>query len=102
MERIFKRWPGKSARISNYVTFKEKSAKREAARRLGAKGKLPRNFKYDDLDIDIGEAIRIEKKLLGKKRAISKHCGGILVFKHNLPKSLINADNQILLDKHEV
>jgi DNA polymerase III subunit alpha len=102
MERIFKRWPGKSARISNYVTFKEKSAKREAARRLGATGRLPRNFKYDDLDIDIGEAIRIEKKLLGKKRAISKHCGGILVFKHNLPKSLINADNQILLDKHEV
>lgn len=102
MNRIFKRWPGKSARISNYVTFKEKSARREAARRLGASGKLPRNFKYSDLDIDLKEAERIEAKLLGKKRAISKHCGGILVFKHQLPKSLINADNQILLDKHEV
>lgn len=102
MQRIFNHWPGKSARISNYVMYREKSAKREAARRLGATGKLPRNFKFEQLDIDAAEAHRIEKKLLGKKRAISKHCGGILVFKHNLPKSLINAENQILLDKHEV
>ena len=69
---------------------------------LGASGKLPRNFKYEDLDIDKEEAMRIEKKLIGKKKAISKHCGGILVFNHKVPKSLINAENQILLDKNEV
>jgi DNA polymerase III alpha subunit len=102
MQRVFDKWPGKSARISNYVTYKEKSARREAARRMGASGKLPRGFKYEDLDIDKEEAMRIERKLLGKKRAISKHCGGVLIFKHNMPKSLINGDNQILLDKHEV
>jgi len=102
MQRIFDKWPGKSARISNYVTYKERSARREAARRLGASGRLPRNFKYEDLDIDKEEAMRIERKLIGKKRAISKHCGGILVFDHKIPKSLINQDNQILLDKHEV
>ena len=102
MQRIFDKWPGKSARISNYVTYKERSARREAARRLGASGRLPRNFKYEDLDIDKEEAMRIERKLIGKKRAISKHCGGILVFDHKVPKSLINADNQILLDKREV
>ena len=102
MQRVFDKWPGKSARISNYVTYKEKSARREAARRMGASGKLPRGFKYEDLDIDKEEAMRIERKLLGKKRAISKHCGGVLIFKHNMPKSLMNADNQILLDKHEV
>ena len=102
MQRIFDKWPGKSARISNYVTYKERGARREAARRLGASGKLPRNFKYEDLDIDKEEAMRIEKKLIGKKKAISKHCGGILVFNHKIPKSLINADNQILLDKNEV
>jgi DNA polymerase III alpha subunit len=102
MQRIFDKWPGKSARISNYVTYKERSARREAARRLGASGRLPRNFKYEDLDIDKEEAMRIERKLIGKKRAISKHCGGILVFDHKVPKSLINADNQILLDKNEV
>ena len=102
MERIFKKWPGKSARISNYVMYKEKSAKREALKRLGVKGNLPRGFKYEDYDVDVAEAKRIEKKLLGKKRCISKHCGGILMFTRQLPKSLFSQDNQILLDKNEV
>lgn len=102
MKRIFKKWPGRTARISNYVKFQSKSAKREAAKRLGAKGRIPRNFKYEDYDIDIKEAKRIEQKLMGKKRCISKHCGGIIMFDRQLPKSLISADNQILLDKYEV
>ncbi len=102
MNRIFKKWPGKSARLSNYVLYKDKSARREAAKRLGVKGNLPRNFKYEDLGIDVKEAKRIENKLKGKKRCISKHCGGILMFTRQLPKSLISQDNQILLDKNEV
>jgi len=102
MRRIFKKWPGKSARLSNYVLYKDKSARREAAKRLGVKGNLPRNFKYEDLGIDAKEAKRIENKLKGKKRCISKHCGGILMFTRQLPKSLISQDNQILLDKNEV
>ena len=102
MERIFKRWPGRTARLSNYVTYKEKSARREAAKRLGATGKLPRNFTYESVGVDPQEARRIERKLMGKKRAISKHCGGIVMFDRQLPKSLISQDNQILLDKHEV
>jgi len=102
MQRIFKKWPGKTARLSNYVMYREKSAKKEAAKRLGATGNLPRNFKYEDYDIDVQEAKRIEKKLLGKKRAISKHCGGIIMFDRQLPKSLISQDNQILLDKYEI
>ncbi len=102
MNRIFQRWPGYTARISNYVRFKDRSARREAARRLGATGRLPRNFSYEKLGIDATEARRIERKLLGQKRAISKHCGGILVFKHKLPKSLMNGENQILLDKNEI
>jgi DNA polymerase III alpha subunit len=102
MQRIFDHWPGRSARISNYVMYREKSARREAARRMGATGKLKRNFKLTDLDIDTAEAERIERKLMGKKRAISKHCGGILIFRNSVPRSLINGDNQILLDKNEV
>jgi len=102
MERIFKKWPGRSARISNYVLYKEKSAKREAAKRLGAKGKLPRRFTYESVGVDPTEAKRIERKLMGKKRCISKHCGGILMFTRQLPKSLFTAENQILLDKNEV
>lgn len=104
MNRIFKRWPGQSARVSNYVTYKEKSALREAAKRYGAKGTLKRNFKLTDvIDKDfIPEAERLANKLLGKKRCISKHCGGILIFDRSVPKSLINGDNQILLDKYEI
>lgn len=102
MNRIFKKWPGKTARLSNYVMFREKSAKKEAAKRLGAQGQLPRNFTYEGVGVDPVEAKRIEKKLIGKKRAISKHCGGIIMFDRQLPKSLISQDNQILLDKHEI
>jgi DNA polymerase III alpha subunit len=102
MNRIFKRWPGRSARISNYVLYQEKSAKREAAKRLGAKGRLPRRFSYESVGVDPIEAKRIERKLMGKKRCISKHCGGILMFTRQLPKSLFTAENQILLDKNEV
>jgi error-prone DNA polymerase len=104
MNRIFRRWPGQSARVSNYVTYKEKSAVREAAKRYGAKGKLKRNFRLDEVIAPeyVGEAERLANKLLGKKRAISKHCGGILIFDRSVPKSLINGENQILLDKYEI
>jgi len=102
MNRVFRRWPGQTARLSNYVTYREPSARREAARRLGATGALPRNFRYEDLNIDTREAQRIERKLIGKKRSISKHCGGIVMFTRKLPRSLISQDNQILLDKREI
>ena len=102
MNRIFAKWPGKTARISNFVMFKEKSARREVAKRLGAVGRLPRNFTYKSLGLDEKEAKRLERKLIGKKKCISKHCGGILVFQRPLPKSLISQENQILLDKYEV
>ena len=103
MNRIFRRWPGQSARVSNYVTYKEKSALREAAKRFGAKGKLKRNFKLEEVVPEFKEdAERLAKKLLGKKRCISKHCGGILIFDRSVPKSLINGENQILLDKYEI
>lgn len=103
MNRIFARWPRQSARVSNYVTYKEKSAKREAAKRFGARGKLKRNFTLAEVVPEYAEdAERLANKLLGKKRCISKHCGGILIFDRAVPKSLINGENQILLDKHEV
>ena len=103
MNRIFAKWRGQSARVSNYVTYKEKSALREAAKRYGAKGRLKRNFKLEEVVPEFKEdAERLAKKLLGKKRCISKHCGGILIFDRAVPKSLINAENQILLDKYEI
>lgn len=103
MNRIYKHWPNQSARVSNYVTYKEKSAIREAAKRYGAKGRLPRNIDLDKVVPEFAdEAKRLVQKLLGKKRCISKHCGGILIFDRAVPKSLINNENQILLDKYEI
>jgi len=104
MQRIYKRWPGQSARASNYVTYKEKSAVREAAKRFGAPGNLKRGFKLEEvIDKDyIKDAEKLAQKLKGKKRCISKHCGGVLIFDRPVPKSLLNAENQILLDKYEI
>ena len=102
MQRIFDAWPGRTARISNYVMYKERSARREAAKRLGARGRLPRDISYEKLGLDVAEAERIEQKLIGKKRCLSKHCGGVIVFDRKLPQSLFRADNLILLDKNEV
>lgn len=102
MQRIFDAWPGRTARISNYVMYKERSARREAAKRLGAKGRLPRDIDYAKLGVDVEEAERIERKLIGKKRCLSKHCGGVIVFDRKLPQSLFRDDNLILLDKNEV
>jgi DNA polymerase III alpha subunit len=102
MQRIFDAWPGCTARISNYVMYKERSARREAAKRLGARGRLPRDINYEKLGVDVAEAQRIAQKLIGKKRCLSKHCGGVIVFDRKLPQSLFRADNLILLDKNEV
>ena len=66
MNRIYRRWPGQSARVSNYVTYKEKSARREAAKRLGASGKLDRNFTFEQVVPDyVDDAERLANKLLG-------------------------------------
>ena len=104
MDRIYKNWPQQSARVSNFVTFKHRSAIKEACKRLGAKHKdLHRGFKLEKVvPGHEAEAERLASKLLGKKNYISKHCGGVLIFDRKVPKSLINAENQILLDKYEI
>ena len=104
MDRIYNHWPQQSARVSNFVTFKYKSAIKEACKRLGAQHKdLHRGFKLEKVvPGHEQEAERLANKLLGKKNYISKHCGGVLIFDRKVPKSLINAENQILLDKYEI
>lgn len=106
LNRIYAHWPGRAARLSNYVKYRDKSAKKEALKRVcgirgkAAKGKLPEHLvpahqkqAWEDLT----------HKLLGKKRCISKHPGGVVVFDQPPAKSLIiKKDNQILLDKYEI
>lgn len=104
MERIYQRWPGKSARLSNYVRYRDRTAKKESFKRItGHQGRIPG-------DQDIEKLVPKEKReewrklanrLIGKKRCISKHPGGIVVFDRAPAASLIRQDNQILLDKYE-
>lgn len=106
LNRIYAHWPGRAARLSNYVTYKERSAQREALKRLtGIKGKATRDRPIESLvprDQKL-EWHALANRLLGKKRCISKHPGGVVVFEQPPARSLIREkDNQILLDKHEV
>ena len=106
LERIYAHWPGRAARLSNYVKYREKSAQKEALKRIcgirgkAAKGKLPEHLVPKDQKQAWWD---LSQKLMGKKRCISKHPGGVVVFDQPPAKSLlINKNNQILLDKHEV
>jgi hypothetical protein len=106
LERIYAHWPGRAARLSNYVKYRDKSAKKEALKRIcgitgkAVQGKLPEHLVPNHQK----QAWRdLTNKLMGKKRCISKHPGGVVVFDQPPAKSLIiQKDNQILLDKHEV
>ena len=87
--RIFKEWRGRVARISNHLFFREKSALREAIRRQGHRKRVPR-------DIDLAaifpepkiqqEVAEMAHDLLGSFRGYSLHCGGIVVFPHEVPQ----------------
>jgi DNA polymerase III alpha subunit len=104
MERIYRKWPGKSARLSNYVRYRERTAQKESLKRItGHKGRIKGNQDIEKLvpKDQRDDWRKLTRKLIGKKRCISKHPGGIVVFDRAPAASLIRQDNQILLDKHE-
>ena len=106
LNRIYLHWPGRAARLSNYVKYREKSAQKEALKRVcGITGKAARSAPVIELvpDDKKAEWKTLSDRLLGKKRCISKHPGGVVVFDRPPAKSLIlQKDNQILLDKYEI
>lgn len=106
LERIYAHWPGRAARLSNYVKYRDRSAQKEALKRIcGIKGKAAKGKAPEHL-VPVAQRQawqELTTKLLGKKRCISKHPGGVVVFDQPPAKSLIlEKNNQILLDKHEV
>lgn len=104
MQRIYDHWPGRAARLSNYVRFRERTAKKEGLKRVvGHRGRIPKHVEIEKLvpKDKRAEWEKLVTKLEGKKRCISKHPGGIVVFDHAPAASLIRKDNQILLDKNE-
>lgn len=103
-ERVKKLYPGRVARISNHTTFKDRSAIREAVRRLGVRRRLPRGFIVGEAVPGMErEAIEIAAELKGQVRDLSLHCGGIIVFEDTIPQDLSIPDkpDQIRIDKHE-
>lgn len=91
-KKIFNNWENKVARISNHIIYKEKSALREAIRNEGYRKFVPRDYKLSDIfndDEKINNVKKKAKELLGKLRCYSLHCGGIVIFKNNVPDNLL-------------
>ena len=77
-------WPNQVARISNHVHWHEKSALREALRKIGINKQIPKeDLKKFILDLPYDQQIEIERhcaELDNTFRYYSLHCGGIVFF----------------------
>ena len=96
--KIFTKWKDRVARISNHIKFKEKSAYREAIRNEGYNKFIPKNYKLSDIFKDKETITKIErraKEIIGNFRCYSLHCGGIIIFKNNVPNNLVLKDFDI-------
>ena len=87
------KWPNQVARISNHVHWHEKSALREALRRIGIKKLISKNdihqFVKNLPEDKQKEVEKIQKELNNTFRHYSLHCGGIVFFHDGIPKDLI-------------
>ncbi len=102
-------WPNQVARISNHVYWHEKSALREAIRRIGIKKQIPKeniNSFVNNLSQEKkNKVLTIKRELENTFRYYSLHCGGIVFFNGGVPNSLkLNKKtlNQIIYDKNDV
>ena len=103
-ERIYQKWPGKFARISNEVTHGTKSALREAIRETGYRKAFSRFLTPEDI-LPFDEAMEVRRRaaeLEGEFKHYSLHCGGIVHFEKGVPKKLKIGANQVGLTKDDV
>lgn len=108
--KLEQKYPGQVARISNHVHWHEKSALREAIRRIGIRKKIDKNkinIFLKSLSPDKQKKIKsIKNNLLNEFRHYSLHCGGIVFFHEGIPNDLLLGDGktikQISLDKREI
>jgi DNA polymerase III alpha subunit len=100
--RIFKKYEGRVARISNHVHYGHKTALKQALKNNGVRGFISRDFNYrqllkERLDIEDEDELReVEKKVLeeariydGLEKHTSLHCGGIFITEGIIPEDLI-------------
>jgi len=114
--RIFQRWDGKVARISNHVIFRKKTSLKEAVRQAGYRKFLPKDFKLEDIfekEEDQNVVYEQASKLEGTFSHYSLHCCGIVIFDDIVPQKYYlkefnifkkgkETGPQIKLDKDEV
>lgn len=122
-KRIEEQWPGMTARISNHIMYREKTALRQALKEAGVTGKIPKGPSIakelhrcgligDHKDEETIQKIRNRAaELVGSFRCYSLHCGGIVVFETEkaVPQDLVlkptlaglQTMSQIKLDKDE-
>ncbi len=87
--RIFQRWEGKVARISNHVIFRKKTSIKEAIRQAGYRKFIPKDFKIEDIfekEEDQNLVFEAASKLEGTFAHHSLHCGGIVIFDDIVPE----------------
>jgi len=102
---IEKMYPGRVARISTHVRYRDRSALREALRRAGYRRRIPRHFDLSSLAPGDEEAVlEMAAELKGTVRTVAKHVGGVVIFDGKVPPefSIEGEEARVRLDKHEV
>ena len=105
LQHLYEKWPGRVARISNDVKYREKTALRKVLKDHGVKGRIPKYFKVEDYFSDQSKIDQISEEaeaLVGTHRHWSLHCGGLIVYDDKIPEDLVLKDNQISLTKYDV
>lgn len=102
-------WPNQVARISNHVHWHEKSALREALRKIGINKQIPKEEINDFVKKlpykEKNQVTEYQKELENNFRHYSLHCGGIVFFHEGIPNDLIinkGTLSQIHYDKRDV
>jgi error-prone DNA polymerase len=103
LRRVYNKWPGKVARISNIIRYRQKSATRQALRILGLPSNITRTAHIARLYPNKVDLIRqTSNRLLGHEAHVSLHCGGLVFFDDGIPNELKVNDYQVKLDKRDV
>lgn len=101
-DKIFVRWEGKVARISNHVYYKKKSALKEAIRRKGYRKFIPKDFDLDKIfpDVEVRNSVLNDaENIKGTFRCYSLHVGAIIIWDYEVPKELYLKEFKIIGDK---
>lgn len=107
--KIYQKWPNKIARISNHVFYHEKSASREALRKIGYSKFIPKELIYRTIngltESEFQKYSEIKNKLMNTLKNYSLHCGGIIYYEEGIPDDIIlkkSLLSQVILNKKDI